>query len=71
MPACAQGFHLFSGAAEDQRVATLEANHLQAQQRVLNHQRIESRLADALLSETLAHVLDFGRGWNEREDFRR
>ena len=50
----AQGFHLFSSAAEDQRVATLEADHLQPQQRILNHQRVNFGLADALLPEALA-----------------
>ena len=70
MPACAQGFHLFSSAAEDQRVATLEADDLQSQQRVLDHQRMNFGLADALLSEALAHVLNLGRGRDEREDFR-
>src|SRR5258708_34365976 len=66
----AQSFHLFAGAAENERIAALEADNLQAQQRVLNHQRVDLRLADALAAKAFADVVDFGRRWNEGEDFR-
>src|SRR6476646_7674990 len=67
---CAQGFNLFTSAAEDQRIATLQAHHLQSQQCVLDEQRVDLALADFLLSETLADVLHFGRRRDERENLR-
>ena len=56
----AQGFDLFSGAPEDERVTALEPNYLQSQQRILNQQRIDFFLADAFVSEALADVVELG-----------
>ena len=55
----AQSFDLFPGAAKDQRVAALQPHHLQAQQSVLDQQRIDFLLADFLASKTFADIVDF------------
>jgi hypothetical protein len=47
-PASAQGGHLFGGAAEDERVAALEANHAAICAGVFDHQRVDFFLRDGL-----------------------
>jgi hypothetical protein len=56
--------HLFGGAAEDERVAALEANDAAIGARVLDHERVDFFLRDGLCAAALAYVDDFG-AWGE------
>src|SRR3984957_18177907 len=66
----AQSLDLFSSPPEDQRVAALDPNHLQAEQRIPNHQLVDSLLTDALASAALANAVQERGGRNEGKNFR-
>ena len=54
--------HLFGGAAEDKRIAALEADDAAAGAGVLDHQRVDFFLRDGLHAAALAHIDDLGGG---------
>src|SRR5256884_3710173 len=60
----AERLHLFAAATEDERVSSLQTNHLQTQQCILNKQRIDFALACALASTTFADIVDSSCGRN-------
>src|SRR6185312_2311501 len=61
----AQGFHLFAGAPEDERIAAFQADDLAVQQRVIHQQGIDLLLGNSLASATLADILNLGGCRNE------
>jgi hypothetical protein len=60
--------HFFGGAAEDERIAALEADHTAAGAGVLDHQRVDFVLGDGLCAAALADVDDFGARRGELEN---
>ncbi len=58
-----------AGAAEDERIAGLQAEDGAACAGVLQHEGVNSRLGDARLAAALADGYDESGGRGEREDF--
>ena len=67
----AQRVHLFAGAAEDQRVSTLQANDLRSCSGARHHQKVDLLLPDSFAAAPLAHVLNLGGRRNQSQDFGR
>src|SRR5208282_760100 len=63
--AAAQGFDLFPGPSEDQRIATLQPDNAQSGGRQGDHQTVDLTLLDLLFSATLAHVVNLS-GWRNQ-----
>jgi hypothetical protein len=67
IPASRERGDLFAGAAEDERVAGLEADDGAAGAGVFEHERVNAGLGDARLAAALADGDDSGRrGWRAR-----
>ena len=60
--------HLLRGAAEDERVAALQAHHAAACKGMLRHQRVDFFLGDGFGAATLADVDDLGAATSEVKD---
>src|SRR5450631_4455186 len=60
--------NLFSGTAEDERVATLKADDDTLGASVLDHEVVDVFLRDAFCSAALADIDDFSVGTGELED---
>ena len=54
--------HLFGGAAEDERVSTLEADDAAAGAGVFDHESVDLVLGDVLQAASFADIDDFGVG---------
>src|SRR5712692_913607 len=54
----AECFDLFPAPAENERVSSLQANYLQAEERLLNQQRVDRLLSDALSPAAFSDVVD-------------
>ena len=65
-----ESFDFFAGAAEDQRVAALQANDVQPGVRESDHQKIDFFLLNLLLAATLANVVHLRRRRNELQNLR-
>src|SRR5450631_844186 len=65
-----QRLNLFSGAAEQKRISTFQADNLQAKQRKLAEQRIDIFLKRALFSAPLANGAKLSGFWHQSQDFR-
>ena len=64
----AQVLHLLAAAAEDERVAALEAHHVLARAHGVEHELLDQRLRRALAAAALAHVDDARAGRRQRHD---
>ena len=63
-----QGLQLLAAAAEDERIAALEAHDLLALARRRHHQLVDEALRRAAAAAALAHVDDARAGRGERHD---
>ena len=65
----AKGFDLFTRAAEDGRVATLQPDDGLARFRIGDQKRVDLVLSEKLAAGSLADIDDFRSGGNHRENF--
>jgi len=65
-----QGFHLLTGAAEDQWISGLQPDYTQAFFRGVDEQGMNLVLGGAWVTAALAHVLHIGADGDEVENFR-